>query len=313
MNNIDQIKVALLVPTLDAGSNWATFLGLVNRQGVTFARKIIIDSGSSDNTVQLAEISGFEVLHIKKEDFDHGYSRQLLAIAACECDILIYLTQDCFLKGIDAVEQVLKAFDNDSVGISYGRQLPRVGAKTLETHARVFNYPSKSIIKMLKDKETMGIKTASCSNSFAAYRSKALKDVGGFPKHTIFAEDVIVGGKMLMKGWKISYSAEAEAYHSHNYTILEEFRRYFDIGVYHSTNLWLLEEFGKVDGEGFKYVKSEMAYVLNNNPLVFPKMIASIIAKFIGYKLGMKHKLLSENWRKSFSMHKRYWDTVKTI
>ena len=43
------------------------------------------------------------------------------------------------------------------------------------------------------------MKTAFNSNSFAAYRRKALKDVGGFPINTILSEDMYVTAKMLLK------------------------------------------------------------------------------------------------------------------
>lgn len=304
-------NIAVLIPTLNAGKSWVKFLEAVQSQTVPILRKIIIDSGSSDDTIALAEAHGFEVLHIDKKDFDHGYARQLLAEAAIDCDILCYLTQDSLLKGPDALKHLILAFDDSSIGLAYGRQLPHKGAKVLETHARLFNYPAQSLVKKRSDKDELGIKTASCSNSFAAYRKSALAEVGGFPTDTILAEDVIVGGKMLIKDWKIAYVADSEVYHSHDYSTKEEFKRYFDIGVYHSTNQWLLDEFGKADGEGIKYLKSELKYVFRNNFLVFPKMIASIGAKFFGYKLGMMHEKLSLKQKRNFSMHRRYWD--KTI
>jgi len=308
-NNI--LKIAILIPTLNAGKVWSTILESINLQTVKVDRKIIIDSGSSDETVHLAESNGFEILRIAKVDFDHGYARQLLAEAAHDCDILIYLTQDCILKDATSFSYLIDAFQDEKVGIAYGRQLPHKGAKTLETHARLFNYTDISRVKMMSDKGELGIKTASCSNSYAAYRRIALESVGGFPSHTIFAEDVIVGGQMLIKDWKIAYVAESQVYHSHDYSTKEEFKRYFDIGVFHSTNKWLLEEFGTAGGEGLKYLKSELKYVLKNNPLVLPKMMLSIGAKFLGYKLGMMHDKLSPKQRKDFSMHKRYWDKVK--
>jgi len=303
-------NISILIPTLNAGDKWDILLKSISDQNITFFRKIIIDSGSTDRTVEKALNENFEILYIDKHDFDHGYARQLLAEAAGESDILIYLTQDSILNGEFAISNLIKAFDDVNVGIAYGRQLPHSGAKVLETHARLFNYPGESIVKRLEDKGKLGIKTASCSNSFAAYRKSALMEIGGFPTNTIFAEDVIVGGQLLIKGWKIAYVANAEAYHSHDYSTMEEFKRYFDIGVYHSTNMWLLDEFGKADGEGLKYLKSELKYVLKNNILVLPKMIASIGAKFIGYKLGMMHDKLSLNQKKRFSMHKNYWERV---
>ncbi len=304
-------KIALLIPTLNAGELWGQVLDSINLQTTKVDRKIILDSGSIDNTKLEAKSSGFEIININKADFDHGYARQLLADAAQDCDILIYLTQDCILKDDNSFSELVAAFRDQSVGIAYGRQLPHVGAKVLETHARLFNYTSESRVKQLSDKNELGIKTASCSNSYAAYSREALKDVGGFPSNTIFAEDVIVGGQMLIKGWKIAYVADAEVYHSHNYTTKEEFKRYFDIGVFHSTNEWLLKEFGSAGGEGLKYLKSELKYVLKHNPLVLPKMVMSIGAKFLGYKLGMLHKKLSPSQRRAFSMHRRYWDKLE--
>ncbi len=306
------MNVAILVPTLNAGVNWRNFLiGIANQKKIIIKEKIILDSGSSDNTISESLEAGFNVAKIDKKDFDHGYARQLLAEKAIDCDILVYLTQDCILKGSDSLSKLIEAFEDPKVGLAYGRQLPHIGAKTLETHARLFNYTAFSRVKTIDDKNELGIKTASCSNSYAAYRKIALKEVGGFPSHTIFAEDVIVGGRMLINNWNIAYVAEAEVFHSHDYTTKEEFKRYFDIGVFHSTNKWLLDEFGSAGGEGLKYLKSELKYVLKNNPLALPKMMFSIGAKFLGYKLGMMHERLSATQRKSFSMHKRYWDKVK--
>ena len=87
---------------------------------------------------------------------------------------------------------------------------------------------------------SIGIKAAFLSNSFAAYRRSALESVGGFPSDTIFGEDTFAAAKMLLNGWKIAYSAEATVYHSHNLTFIEEFRRYFDIGVFHSREKWFM-------------------------------------------------------------------------
>jgi rhamnosyltransferase len=302
------MRTAILIPTYNAGAQWELLLESVATQDIAIDKKIIIDSGSTDNTVEVAKKYGYEILFIEKEKFDHGYARQLLAEAAFDIDALIYLTQDCILADAGSVRNLLTFFSDEKVGIAYGRQLPRVEAKLLEAHARNFNYPPTSKIKTFADREVMGIKTASCSNSFAAYRKEAFNEIGGFPSNSIFGEDVIVGGKMLLKGWKIAYAANAEGYHSHNYTLKQEFKRYFDIGVFHRTNDWLLEEFGSASGEGLKYVKSELNIIFKKNMWLFPKMITSTIAKWLGYKLGLSFKKLPYSLNRKFSMHKSYWD-----
>jgi len=70
-----------------------------------------------------------------------------------------------------------------------------------------------------------GFKAIFFSNSFGAYRRKALEEVGGFPKDVNFGEDTVVAGHLLLAGWKIAYAADAEVYHSHSYSICEEFQR----------------------------------------------------------------------------------------
>ncbi len=301
-------KIAVLIPTLNGGKVWDLVLRSIDIQCVNIHKKIIIDSGSNDGTTDAASKYNFEILKIDKKDFDHGYARQLLADAATDCDILIYLTQDCILKDDNSFKNLLEVFDDNSVAIAYGRQLPRKGAVLLESHARLFNYPPNSRIKSLSDKDELGIRVASCSNSYSAYRKLALTQVGGFPKNSIFGEDVIVGGKMLLANWKIAYVATAESYHSHNYNIKEEFERYFDVGVFHKTNYWLIEKFGSASGEGLKFVKSELKVILTKNVLLLPKMVFSILAKWLGYKLGLNYDKLSKKWVRKFSMHKRYWD-----
>jgi len=301
------MTIGILIPTLNASTVWEECLKKIDIQTASIKRKIILDSGSNDNTVSLAKQYGFDVITINKKDFDHGYGRVLLAQEAGNVDILLYLTQDCILADADSISKLVTAFDDEKVGVAYGRQLPRSGAKLLEAHARNFNYPGISTVKSFADRERLGIRVASCSNSFAAYRTSAFHEIGGFPRNSIFGEDVILGGQMLIKGWKISYVANAEAYHSHNYTIKEEFKRYFDIGVFHKTNDFLLKEFGSASGEGLKYVKSELNVILKNNIMLLPKMIGSTLAKWVGYKLGLNFNNLPASFRESFSMHKSYW------
>jgi rhamnosyltransferase len=300
---------AILVPTLNAGDSWDTFLMAVNAQSVKAHKKFIVDSGSSDNTVNAALASGFKVISISKNDFNHGAVRQQLAELAGDVDVCVFLTQDALLASDKSIENLISPFATDSqIGLAYGRQLPHKAAKTLETHARLFNYPAVSGIRSLSDKDRLGFKTIFCSNSFAAYRKEAIIAVGGFPADTIMGEDTIVAAKMLNAGYKIAYTADATVYHSHSYTLIEEFKRYFDTGVFHSQHRQLKEQFGKADGEGVKFVKSEIGYVMKNNISLLPYLSISVLSKWLGYKLGSRHKLLHTAVVKSLSMHKSYWD-----
>lgn len=302
-----QLKSSILIPTLNAGEIWPDALAAISSQTFQVTNKIIVDSGSKDDTIELAKSSGFTVASIPKQEFNHGATRQLLVELAGDADICIFLTQDAILASPDSIANIIKAFEDPQVGIAYGRQLPHKNAKALETHARLFNYPDKSEVVSINDLDEKGFKVFFCSNSFSAYRRSALLAVGGFPTGSIMGEDAIVAAKMLVKGYKKAYVANASAYHSHSYTLSEEFKRYFDTRVFHEQNKWLIDEFGEPTGEGLKFIKSELKYVIKNDKASLFKSISSVFAKWLGYNSGRFFKKMPLPVIKKISMHSFYW------
>jgi rhamnosyltransferase len=122
------------------------------------------------------------------------------------------------------------------------------------------------------------------------------------------AEDAIVAGRLLLAGWKTAYVAEAQVYHSHPFTVGEEFRRYFDIGVCHRREAWLCEQFGKAGSEGERYVWSEFSYLAHYGPQLLPVALLRTISKALGYQLGLHGKRVGRAWSKRLSYHKSFWD-----
>jgi len=302
------MRTILYIPTLNAGERWPDVIHAIATQRVQPDQKIIIDSGSTDNTLDLPTLATFEIVTIAKQDFDHGGTRQMAINRFPDADLYIFLTQDAILANSEALANLIAIFEeNPTIGVAYGRQLPHKGAKGLEAHARLFNYPAHSQLRNLTNAQQYGIKAASCSNSFAAYRRSAFEEAGGFPTGTILGEDVIAAGKIMLKGWQLAYVAEAMVYHSHHYSVKDEFKRYFDIGVFHATNSWIFKHFGHADAEGYRYVKSELNYLLKHDLLALPKAILSNGAKLLGYKMGLNYKRLPVTWRPSFSMHRQFW------
>lgn len=301
------MKVNLYIPTLNGGQRFSELLTMIDRQTFPLQRCVVVDSGSTDGTVEIARAHGCEVIGIAGKTFDHGATRQQAIDAFPDADIYCLLTQDAIPADESTLANLMRSFDDPDVGLAYGRQLPNRGAALLERHARLFNYPPQSQLRALADAPTYGIKTISCSNSFAAYRREALERVGGFPKGTIMGEDVIVAGKSLLDNWKIAYVADACVYHSHNYSIREEFERYFDIGVFHADNRWIFDAFGRAGSEGLRYAMSETGYVGRRNPFLLPKVGGSLAAKWLGYRFGLSYRRLPPKLRKAFSMYKGYW------
>ena len=198
-------------------------------------------------------------------------------------------------------------FKKESVGCAYGKQIPHKDAEIFAKIAREFNYGDKSYIRSVFERDKYGIKTAFISNSFAAYRKIAMQDVGGFPTKTILSEDMYVAAKMLLQGWKVAYQAEAKVFHSHNYTVIQEFKRYFDIGVFHARERWIQNQFGNAEGTGIKFVKYEINK-LKYSPLYLTEMIVRDSMKLLGYKLGIREKYLPKAIKGKVSMNKKFWE-----
>jgi rhamnosyltransferase len=250
---------------------------------------------------------GFRVHIIKPSEFNHGGTRQLAAELLPEAEILVFLTQDAVLSAPGAIEGLLAVFEDRRVAAAFGRQLPRPEATPIEAHARIFNYPAQSSMRVLESREQIGFKAIFISNSFAGYRRDALMAVGGFPGNVIFGEDTITAAKLLLAGWKIAYVADAEVYHSHRYTWIQDFKRYFDIGVLHARESWLLREFGSTGGEGSRFVRSELNYLWPQYWRFIPSALIRTVLKLVGYRLGRMERKLSLRWKRKLSMYYQFW------
>jgi rhamnosyltransferase len=247
------------------------------------------------------------VIIIHQNEFDHGGTRAKAASLA-EGEILVYMTQDALPYNEHTVENILKVFDDNRIGAAYGRQLSYEGTNLFGKHLREFNYPDRSYIREKKDKKNFGIKTVQLSNSFAAYRKETLMQTGNFKDGLILGEDVYTGAKILDAGYSLAYVADAKVYHSHNYSVWQEFKRYFDIGVFHQCESWILDEYGKAEGEGGRYVKSEFAYLLRHHAYhLIPAFFVRNGMKYLGYKLGQNYSRLPHWLIKKLSMHHRWW------
>jgi GT2 family glycosyltransferase len=302
-----KLQVGLIIPTCNAADHWQALLEGIQNQSVAPHQVIVVDSSSIDGTALAARSAGFTVLDIAREEFNHGATRQFAAQHAPSADVLIYLTQDAIPFDRDSFKNLVSEFGDPEVGAAFGRQVPCEKANPIEAHARLFNYPDAWSIRSWESRKALGFKSIFFSNSFGAYRREALMSVGGFPSDAIFGEDTLVVARLHRAGWKTVYAADALVQHSHAYSMGEEFKRYFDIGVLHAREPWLIEQFGSVSSEGRRFVFSELRFLCEHDLLRIPSAFVHTISKYVGYKLGRNEKRLPAQWKYSFSMNKGYW------
>lgn len=300
-------RTIICIPTLNPGASANRLLEAISIQKGAIFDLILIDSGSSTDALGPFIETGIRIHSIPNMSFNHGATRQLALTLCPEAEIIIYMTQDAILASPDSIKNILAPFGDEKIGAVCGRQLANDDATAIAAHARLFNYPVEPSIKTKADIQRIGIKAAFLSDSFAAYRRTALMDVGGFPSDAIWGEDTYVAAKMLLAGWNIAYTPEATCYHSHNYSMLGELRRYFDSGVFHSRETWYLNSLGKAEGEGKRFVLSEYRYLMTKSPLLIPSAIVRTMFKYAGYLMGQKENKLPVWLKRRLSLNKEYW------
>ena len=214
------MSIDVIIPTYKPDKGFIELLGLLKRQTVSPDRIIVINTdedcfnefkaGCDDKDILI----GVEISHIKKEEFDHGRTRNT-AMQMSKADICIMMTMDALPKDEYLIENLIKPLEDETVAASYARQLAYENSSITEKLTRQFNYPDHSIIKSAKDIESMQIKAFFCSNVCCAYNMRIFNELGGFIDRTIFNEDMIYAAKAIRAGYRIAYCAQACVYHSH--------------------------------------------------------------------------------------------------
>lgn len=284
---MDRVALQVIIPIYHPDKKFIELLNMLKKQSIPDIPVLIIDSGSDKEWCKAAQGLNWQLKAIDSKDFNHGGTRQMGIDMCPGKEIIVFLTQDAILADEYSVENLVRAFDDISVGCAYGRQLPHKDANVFAAFARLHNYPAQSYVRSYEDRSVYGMKTAFISNSFAAYRRTAMENVGGFPSNVILSEDMYVAAKMLMSGWKVAYVAEAKVYHSHNFTVWQEIKRYFDIGVFHGKERWIRRYFGTAENSGKEFLICEIKYIITRSPLLLCSIILRDFTKLLAYRCGI--------------------------
>jgi rhamnosyltransferase len=267
----------------------------------------VVDSSSSDDTVRIAESFGAQVVTIRKQDFNHGTTRNLGASLATG-NVLVFLTQDALPCDNRLLEELLDPLRKGCVA-TYGRQLAGPDATPPERFARLFNYPEMPAVKEKGRIGELGIKTFFFSNACSAVRKEIFVELEGFPE-TIMDEDLLFSAKAIMTGHEVAYAPSARVVHYHNYSLADQLRRYFDIGVFFDQNQWLLA-YSALSGEGKRFVRDQLVYLMRMKAYRWvPYAFGEILSKYVGYRLGRSHRFIPRTLKKRLSMHKGHWEST---
>ncbi|MBR1913839.1 MAG: glycosyltransferase [Lachnospiraceae bacterium] len=290
----DAIDVVILTYRPDA--KLCDIVDSLEGQSVPPGRIIIMNTGQdifeaflTGHPGRLDGYTNIEVHHIPESEFDHGGTRKRAA-GYSDAAFLVYMTQDAMPASEHLLAALREPFDNDdSIAVSYARQIPYDSASPIECYNRSFNYPAEDRKKTAADIPVLGIKAFFCSDVCACYRREIYDRLGGHIEHTVFNEDMIYARTALEAGYAVYYAAKAEVYHSHDYSPAEQYRRNIGLGRSQAEHP---EVFGDVSstGEGKKLVKGCISYLISNGYwYLVPEFILQCAGRYLGYRKGKKY------------------------
>lgn len=284
--------LSIIIPTYNASEYLSALLDRLESQTVKDFELIVIDSSSSDNTVEIAASYNCRVITINRADFDHGTTRNF-GVAQTDSEFVVFLTQDAIPADENMIAELIKPMQTDpSIAICYGRQLPKPNAGPLERFWREFNYPPHSVLKTEKDIPILGLRAFFCSNCCSAIRRSTFDKLGGFKNNVIVNEDMLFAAKATLQGYSVYYSAAAKVYHSHSYSLPQTFKRYFNIGRFFADNKWILKYAGLKRYSADTLKAGVKAFWKKRMPHYIGVLLTEFIVKAIACKLGWYSQLL---------------------
>ena len=188
----------------------------IRQQTVKDAEIIVVDSGSTDATVSIAESFGARVVHIAAEEFTFGRSLNF-GVREATRELVVIASAHVYPVYPDWLESLLAPFAVDErVALTYGKQRGPDSAKFSEQQIFHQWYPDASQPRQ---------QTAFCNNANAAIR-KSLWAKNNYDESLTGLEDLAWAKWAKEQGHEIAYVAEAEVMHIHNETPRGVFNRY---------------------------------------------------------------------------------------
>ena len=187
----------------------------IQHQTIKDVEIILVDSGSTDSTVSIAESSGARIVRIPSDEFTFGRSLNF-GVQAARRELIVIASGHVYPVYPDWLETLLNPFEDERVALTYGKQRGPEPAKFSERQIFYQWYPNASDANQA---------TAFCNNANAAIR-KSLWALNPYDETLTGLEDLAWAKWAKEQGHAIAYVAEAEIVHVHHETPRGVFNRY---------------------------------------------------------------------------------------
>ncbi|MBO9572486.1 MAG: glycosyltransferase family 2 protein [Chitinophagaceae bacterium] len=214
------ILISIVIPVKNGG-RWIErcISNIINQSLFPLSEIIVIDSGSTDNTIEILKKYSVQVHTIQPEAFNHGLTRNK-GVELSTGQYVVMTVQDAWPADKHWLQKLLDGFTDDLVAGVCGEQLvPHTEefsplewhVPQTDTKVKRYHFNTAAEFQQLTPNEKR--RAGSWDNVTAMYKKEALINIPF--EETVYAEDVIWAVTALKSGYALVYNPTAIVYHHH--------------------------------------------------------------------------------------------------
>ena len=280
--------------------------GLFSCDGIFETEILVIDSGSSDRTIEYATHHPQIRIHrIPPAEFGHGKTRNLGARMTTR-PVIVYLVQDAKPATRDFLMRLAKPLIEEGFAGVFGRQLPQPWTNKIERIFLDSAYPDAREVRVCTEQRPLGIRDIFFSNVCSAIRRDVWERIP-FDESLIMSEDQLWAKQALLAGHRLLYEPSALVFHSHNYGLRDVFRRNFDsgaslVGIAQDT----FTNMASYEVRHLAWCMRELARA--GDWWLVPHLLAYEATRATAFATGQQAHRLPRWTRRMLSLHKYHWE-----
>lgn len=212
------IQTSIVIRTYNEERYLRQLLVAIDQQSVPSSARetVIVDSGSTDGTLKIADEFKTKIVNINKEEFSFGRSLNL-GIENSAGQYMVMISGHCVPERKEWLANLVSPFQRDNkIGITYGRQLP--GPDTFFSEKQIF-------AKYFPDSETPSQRDFFCNNANAAVR-KDVWERFKYDEELTGLEDMHLAKRACADSLTVHYAHDAPVFHYHHETWTQVRRRF---------------------------------------------------------------------------------------
>jgi glycosyltransferase involved in cell wall biosynthesis len=223
------VTVSAIIPTKDAGPELRRLLSLLaNQKGFKDLEIIVVDSGSTDDTVRIAQQFGTKIIEISPTEFSHSFARNLGAEQS-RGDYILFMVQDAFPPSLTWLWELYQPIRFQEVVASSCAESPRQDSDLMY---RTICWIHQGFLQLHGQDRILQKPRL---NDYASLRANAnVSDIACLIRRDIFlnykfrgdyAEDLDLGLRLIRDGHKMALLSSTRVIHSHNRSAYYHLRR----------------------------------------------------------------------------------------